>query len=348
MDDLNEKEEEVRPEGEKLNYRSAVSVSVLLVVSLVCSSLFSGVVSAVTIVISVACGAFLTTVFPYFIVPIPVAVSFGLVALLTSPLAAAMSVIVPAILSVLIGLCARFRRNLQTTVASGTAFIIACVAGAVLVTVYVQEGGISLDSLMSFAKQGYDNMTNAFTDALTVSDGTQEITLVDSKQIAQFSRSAIAMMPGLTVLVASAFVYVSTRVHRFFLRVFGFNDKVSEDYLRFDMGIVSAFVYLAVLLLSFIFYLIPSAEIAYFSVENIKLILLLYFFITGCSAIRRFFSSKRPGFGILGCMTMMMLGFFAFSVIIYLIYPLVTMISVIGALSVVKRKGPWADKESGK
>ncbi|MBO4219675.1 MAG: DUF2232 domain-containing protein [Clostridia bacterium] len=348
MDDLNEIEEEVQPECEKLNYRSAVTVSVLLAVSLVCSSFFSGVVSAVALVISVACGAFLTTVYPYFIVPIPVAAAFGLVAFLSSPLAAAMSVIVPTVLSVVVGLCARFRRNLQTAVASGTVFILVCVTFAVLFTVYVQEGSISADSLINFAKQGYENMTSAFTDALTVSDGTQEITLVDSKQIAQFSRSAIALMPGLTVLVASLLVYISTRAHRFFLRVFGFNEKVSEDYLRFDMGLVSAFVYLAVLLLSFIFSLIPSAEIAYFSVENFKLILLMYFFITGCSAIRRFFSSKRPGFGILGCMTLMIFGFFAFSVIIYLIYPLATMISVIGALSVIKRKGPWADRESGK
>jgi hypothetical protein len=175
--------------------------------------------------------------------------------------------------------------------------ICAVVAAGFLFFLYVKYGKLSLELIRGFMSAAREAVTSnliSASDRMATLMNSTDLPLGDLNAYAATAVSAtFNLLPAIIIVIANVLSYF---IHSMFLGIYAITDEERKEIypmLTFDMSLISAIVYLSVLVLSFA---LVTDKLALWGAvaENMMLILAPGLILTALGALRMITSRKGP------------------------------------------------------
>ena len=327
----------------KPELRHGILMCVLFAISLSVTTLSGSLMSFVFFITAVASGAMVFCLFPFYVWPLPVAAAALVTAFLADTPILAVGILLPVVVALVFGLFSRNDKALSPSIGTATAVIVLSVAALGVLLVYHYQGSLTVDSIIAFAKRCHGFLTRNLEKMFVYKDGETQLSVLTYEQISAFVRTIIAVLPGYVVCFSFIISYICSWLYRRFLSAFGYAVNIIPFFFHFDMSLVSASVFLIMSILSFFLAFFSKAEIAYFASENMRIMLLPAFTMLGFRWVKQGFAKLRRKGARFGCLFVLLIPVVMSGSVIALLSPLLTFLSVAGAILVVKNKAPRID-----
>ena len=300
-----------------------------------------GVLSVLFFISAAATGAYLFCFSKPYLPIICSLVSVAVVFVLAdSKIAMALSLIV-LFVSLAVGICAKTKCSLVGTVAAGSTVVVASLVFAFLASIYVTEGALSAEHVIKYVEASYNQVAQLLREFSVYTNGETKIVVLTEEAISFYARYSVATSFAFIVCIVFFLVYLCVKL---FTRLSFASDSyklIAPQMFFIDMSLAAASLFVISTVMMSVLSYMDSAEPVYYAAMNIQIILTPGLTVVGFRAFRMWLSKKtKRRLTLFGWVALAFAAFILLQYVAALLSFAIMAFSVVGAVSVIRRKAP--------
>ena len=328
--------------GENLPKKQFIAfIAAAYVISSFAVGIAGGVLSLLFFISSVATGAYLFCFSkPYLPIICSLASTAVVFVLADSKISMAVSMLV-LFMSLAIGICAKTKCSLAGSVAAGSTVAVAALIFAFLALIYVKDGALSVEHVIKYVEDLYDQVAQLLREFSVYSNGETKIAVLTEEAISFYARYTVATSFAFVVCIVFFLVYLCVKL---FTRLSFASDSyklIAPQMFFIDMSLAAASLFVISTVMVSVLSYMDSAEPVYYAAMNIQIMLTPGLTVVGFRAFRIWLSKKtKRRFTVFGWVAVAFAALMIMQYAAALLSIVIMVFSIVGAVSVIRRKAP--------